>query len=283
MAKIAIQIMLLKDEVAQDGAYEVFRKLKEIGVNCVEMSQIDMTTETVAEVKRACEDFDMEIAAISGKLQEGEADLSSIVSNYDKIVADAKALGTKYVRMGSLPGGYTGSAEKAIEFAKLADEYATRLEAEGIKFYFHNHHREFVKYNGEFMMHIMRDASEKLGFEIDVFWAQRGGVNPVEFIKGYAGRLDLLHIKDYKIIDKGTEVEDEAYKAKYPTAYDDVVRFAEIGEGNLPMKEIIDTAVETLGTEYVIIEQDLTYGRDKYECYKLSVDNLKKMGYGEMV
>lgn len=279
--KIGYQIMSFKDETEKDGVYNVFKKLKEVGISYVELSQIDMGEESVSEIVRACEDFDMKIMAISGTLQVNNPYSESLITQYDKIVSDAKRVGAEYIRLGSYPADYTGSKEKILEFCELASDYAKRIEAEGMKLYFHNHHREFVMYDKQYMMDIIKDNCAELGFEIDVFWVQRGGENPIEFIKGYNGRLDLLHLKDYKIIDSNTEVIDEVYKAKYPSAYDDVVRFAEIGEGSLDMKSIMETA-QGLGTKYYIIEQDFTYGRDKYECVRLSVKNLHDLGYGDM-
>ena len=35
------------------------------------------------------------------------------------------------------------------------------------------------------------------------------------------------------------------------------------------------------GSEYFLVEQDLTYGRDPFDCLKTSHDNLVKMGYGD--
>jgi sugar phosphate isomerase/epimerase len=32
--------------------------------------------------------------------------------------------------------------------------------------------------------------------ELDVYWVQRGGADPVEILKKYSGRYPILHIKD---------------------------------------------------------------------------------------
>ena len=47
-------------------------------------------------------------------------------------------------------------------------------------------------------MDIMAKESdpEYLGFELDVHWLQRGGVNPLEWIKKLEGRIKIIHIKD---------------------------------------------------------------------------------------
>ena len=55
---------------------------------------------------------------------------------------------------------------------------------------------------------------------------------------------------------------------------------AEVGEGSLPIKECIEAGLAG-GSEYFLVEQDETYGRDRFESLKISHDNLVKMGYGE--
>ena len=88
-----------------------------------------------------------------------------------------------------------GSREKALDFVKRADEIAGRLKEQGIDLYYHNHHVEFVKYDGEYLLDIIRNHTRYMGFELDIHWIHRGGENPVEFIKKYDGRIRLLHFK----------------------------------------------------------------------------------------
>lgn len=37
---------------------------------------------------------------------------------------------------------------------------------------------------------------ENVFFEMDVYWAVVGGVSPVEYMKKYPGRFEVMHIKD---------------------------------------------------------------------------------------
>ena len=48
-------------------------------------------------------------------------------------------------------------------------------------------------------MDIIKDSTERLGFELDVHWIQRGGENPVTYIQQFADRIKLIHLKDYRI------------------------------------------------------------------------------------
>ncbi len=279
-AKIGVQMMIFRDIIKKDGPYEVMKKISEIGFKCVEVSQVDMTPENVEQMKRACEDFGIDIAAMSASLEPMMPGMEALTTNYDKIIADCKTLNCNYLRIGMMPFNYLHSKELNMEFANKVEAMAEKLEGDGIKLYYHNHHVEFIKYDGQYMLDIIRDNTSKMGFEIDVHWVQRGGLNPVQFIKGYAGRLELLHLKDYKIgspdfSNCGQDI------MKMFGAFMNCVQFAEIGEGNLDFPAIIETGLE-VGAKYMIIEQDDTYGKDPYDCLALSRANLIKMGYEDM-
>ena len=57
-----------------------------------------------------------------------------------------------------------------------------------------------------------------------------------------------------------------------------LIEFAEVGEGTLPVAECIQAGLEG-GSEYFLVEQDDTYGKDPFECLKTSRANLVKLGY----
>ena len=172
-----------------------------------------------------------------------------------------------------------GKREKALDFVKRADEVAGRLKEHGIDLYYHNHHVEFVKYDGEYLLDIIKNNTKHMGFELDIHWIHRGGENPVEFIKKYDGRIRLLHLKDYRIgevkLPEG-KFDPETFMA----AFTSNVEFAEVGEGSLPVKECIEAGLAG-GSEYFLIEQDATYGRDPFESLKISKANLEKLGYAD--
>lgn len=277
--KIGVQMMMLREKVEEMGAYEVFRKLRELGFGSVEVSQIPMTAENVAEMKRASEDFDIEIAACSAGLSpmmEGQPG-EFLTTDFDKIVNDCRELNCKFLRIGMLPFNYMGSYEKSMTFAKEAEAMAERLAAEGIELYYHNHHVEFVKYEGQYLLDIIRDNTQKLGFELDVHWIHRGGEEPVRVIKAYNGRVKLLHLKDYRISEVKMP-EDSSDRGAFFQAFTNVIEFAEVGQGNLHFKEIMEAGIES-GSEYFLIEQDALYGRDPFDALAISRDHLIELGY----
>lgn len=276
---IGIQMSTIKKKVDELGAYETLKACAEMGYHCMEVSQIPMTPENVSGMKKACDEFGIKIAANSAALEPMMPGMPGefLNTDFDKIVEDCKTLNTDMLRIGMLPMTCMGSREKAIDFVKRADEMAERLGEHGIDLYYHNHHVEFVKYDGQYLLDIIKDNTKKMGFELDIHWIHRGGENPVTFINQYAGRIRLLHLKDYRIAPIRMPEGDFDFKAVMGQFYN-LTEFAEVGEGSLPIKECIEAGLAG-GSEYFLIEQDDTYGRDPFESLKISRDNLIAMGY----
>ncbi|MBP1968565.1 sugar phosphate isomerase/epimerase [Virgibacillus natechei] len=280
--KIGVQMMMLKGKVEELGAYETMKQLHELGFRAVEVSQIPMTEENVGELKRASEDFDIEIAAMSAPLEPmmPGAPGETLTANFDKIVKDCKTLDCNFLRIGMLPLNIMGDKDQIMEFIKRAEAMAERLAEHGIELYYHTHHIEFQKYDGEYLLDLMKNNTSKLGFELDVHWIQRAGEDPVQIIKNYKDRISLLHLKDYRIGELDIQEEDLQDMGKFFSKFTDLIEFAEVGEGNLDMNAVIDAGLES-GAQYFLIEQDDTYGRDPFDCLKISADNLKELGYAD--
>ena len=276
---IGVQMMMLRNKVEELGIKETFRKVKEIGFSTVELSQIPMTPENVEAIRESLEELDMKVCATSASIKAmmPGIKMENLRDNFDKIVADTKALGCKYIRIGMISFDCLGSKDKIVEYTKELNEMGRRLKEEGLDLYYHNHHVEFSKYDGKYLLDIMAEESdpEYLGFELDVHWLQRAGVNPLEWIKKLEGRTKIIHIKDYRIAQT---LDLSGGREGIMRSMSDMVQFAEIGEGNLDMKAIIDLAGET-GVEHIFIEQDDTYGRDPFESLEISARNLRSLGF----
>ncbi|MGG1574502.1 sugar phosphate isomerase/epimerase family protein [Fictibacillus sp. NRS-1165] len=173
-----------------------------------------------------------------------------------------------------------GHKDPVMEYIESAETMANRLAAQGIKLYYHNHHIEFEKYDGQFLLDIMKNSTSKLGFELDVHWIHRGGENPIEVIKRFEGRISLIHLKDYRI--GRIEMTEEDYKepSKFSQKFTNIIEFAELGKGSLDIKGIIEAGLDS-GVQYFLIEQDDTYGRDPFDCLETSANYLRKLGYSD--
>lgn len=282
MARIGLQAMMLKNAVAELGAFEAFRRADEIGYRVAELSQIPLTAETVAELQRARDELGMEYCALSGSLAPGSG--NSLEEDFDQVVADCRTLGSDLVRIGMLPIPSMRSIETVLDFCRRADAAAVRLADEGIALYYHNHHVEFAKIDGRYLLDIIAEASPHVGLELDAHWIARGGQDPARVIAQYAGRVRMVHLKDYRIALPDAEIIDAVEQGDYSawsTAWNGLVQFAEVGEGNLDWPGIIDQSIRS-GAEYLLVEQDELYGRTVWEALEISHRNLTELGFAEL-
>jgi sugar phosphate isomerase/epimerase len=146
-------------------------------------------------------------------------------------------------------------------YMQMCDEISVaipKIVEAGHKLMYHNHHWEFEKYEGKtFLEHICdRFTPEELGITLDTYWVQAGGADPVAWIKKLHGRIDRIHFKDMVM-----------------NCADKAVRIAPIGEGNMNYDAIIQACLDE-NIEYGYVELDLCYGRDPFECMKISYDYL---------
>jgi len=284
MTTIGVQAMMLKNEFQASGPFETLRQVSEIGYHAVEISQIPMTTENVAELRRARDELGMDIAALSANLSPGGSPGDTLEADLNKIVADAQALDTTMVRIGMLPFDAMGSLEAVADFCDRSNAVAAKLRDQGIRLYYHNHHIEFAKYDGRFLLDIIAERAPLMGLEIDVHWVQRGGLDPVATLAKYGDRVAMVHLKDYRIGQiPATAFESLAAGdiAAFMTAFTGVVQFAEVGEGNLDFPAIIAQS-RTIGAEYLLVEQDDQYGRSPLDCLRTSYDNLVALGFADL-
>lgn len=142
------------------------------------------------------------------------------------------------------PGGVEWSDPASVTaLITSLDKAGAVLNAAGMTLCYHNHHMEFRKLDGKLILETILDGTkpENLQGELDTYWVQYGGGDPVAWCERLRGRLPLLHLKDYTV-----NKEDQ------PT-------FCEIGAGNLDFKRIV-AAAEKSGCRWFIVEQDTCPG-----------------------
>jgi sugar phosphate isomerase/epimerase len=284
MAQIGVQASTVKNAFTELGTYETLARVSDLGYHAIEISQVAMTPENVAHMRRAQDDLGLRIAALSASLTPQMGGAESLTTTFDKIVEDCKALGTTTLRIGMLPMEAMGSLDLVVDFARRANEAAQALAAEGIDLYYHNHHIEFAKFDGRFMLDVIADSAPDIGMEIDVHWAYRGGQDPVATLAQHAGRVKLVHLKDYRIgllPPAALEMLNAGDIGAFMGAFKDVVQFAEVGQGTLDWPAIVEQALAS-GAEHLFVEQDDTYGRDPFESLAMSRDHLIALGYAHL-
>lgn len=282
MARIGVQMMMVRDKVATEGIYPVLERLAGLGYRAVEVSQIPTDTANVEGLDRARRELDLSVAALSVGLKKGPTTTGDALdTDFAKVVTDCRRLDCRFLRIGMMPFEAMVSKDAVIAFAKDAEAAAQRLAAEGITLAYHNHHVDFAKHDGETLFDIVRRISPTLHFEIDVHWVQRGGRNPVDVLAEFAGQVELVHLKDYRVATLPLEAMDLLAAGDLPgfmQAFTGLVQFAEVGAGNIDFGKVIPQALNS-GAEYLLVEQDELYGRDAYDCLADSMAHIRALGY----
>ena len=159
--------------------------------------------------------YGMEPAAFKALL---EADkmymLSSLVdqnapdsANYEETMAwwdaciDAHiAGGATFIVTPSMGRSAFESLEGLKTYCDYFNEVGAKCNAKGIRFGYHNHSGEFTtKLDSTIVIYdymLQNTDPAKVMFEMDLYWAVKGGANPVDYFNKYPGRFELWHIKD---------------------------------------------------------------------------------------
>ena len=276
MAKplVAIQMIIFAKEVEKHGFRKVLDFVAKLGVKEIELSKVPVNRETVPEIEALCKELGLHACAMNAGF-DSDASLN-VTDNLDEIAEYANRLNCGYVRIGSLPSWVYGKEDAHYRYVEKLEAFAERFAKYGVKFYHHHHEFEFQRYNGKYGMEILMENTKLVGFEMDTHWLQFAGQNPVDWIKRMQGRADLVHLKDYRIIMPPEGVSGEVKSPK--EVRKKVVQFAEIGTGSLDMPGIINACIET-GVKYMPIEQDTSYKLCPYESIRISVENIRKMGF----
>ena len=283
MVQLGVQMMMLKNEVAERGMYDVLAEIKDSDLHTVEVSQIAMTEKHTADLERGVSQLGVSVGALSVALEGAKANATTdaLDRDWDKIVADCRRLDCRYLRIGMMPREAMTAKHLTEEWAATCEPYAARLKEQGITLCYHNHHVDLAQFDGERIFDIVRRVAPSMEFEVDLHWVQRGGMAPLDMLEAYAGVCRLIHLKDYRVTpvpQEALDAEARGEKGAFAQAFAQIVQFAEVGQGNMNWPALLP-ASEAAGAEFFFIEQDDTYGRSSFDCIRDSRAYLASIGW----
>ncbi len=250
-SQIAAQLYTVRDFcTSPSDLAETARKLRSIGYQAAQASGISADI-APAEVRTILSDAGISICAT-----HENSDL--IRQNPLAVVERLKAMDVKQTAY-PYPAGVDFSDMAAVKaLVSDLDAAGAVLRENGCTLSYHNHAIEFLRVGDETLMdYIARATSpENLQFELDTYWVQFGGANPVDWCRKAVGRLPVLHCKDY-----GFGANNQPF-------------FAEIGYGNLDFPAIV-AAADASGCEWFVVEQDTCPG-DPFESLEKSYKTMSQ-------
>ncbi|MEK3888721.1 sugar phosphate isomerase/epimerase family protein [Bacillus sp. FSL K6-3431] len=242
---IALQPYTIREELDKDF-FGSFQRVADIGYRGVEVGMPPKGI-TVEEMKSRFAEMELQVISCHSSVEQLTNDLSTVTDF-------VKEMGGKYIVLSHR----FDTKEDVLKSARLFNQIGADTKAQGIQFLYHNHDWEFTKFDDQYALDILLDETnpDLVKLELDTYWVQKGGENPAEYLRKLKNRCPLLHVKDM-------EADEEQF-------------FAEVGEGILDFREIIQVA-EDVGTEWLVVEQDLCR-RDVFDCIETSYTNLREMG-----
>jgi len=188
--------------------------------------------------------------------------LALLRQHLDEILPFCKSLGTGYVVCSSPMHQQEGAKGPLSldDWRWSADQFnqvATKVEATGMRFAYHNHFAEFGAIDGilpydELLKHT---DPAKVSFELDCGWVIVGGQDPVHYLKQYPTRIVMLHVKDFK-------------NNKPPSV--------ELGTGSIDYGPIFAAAAAAGHVRHAFVEQEEFQG-PIMEALKVDAEYMKRM------
>ncbi len=138
------------------------------------------------------------------------------MSWWDECIAAHKAAGAKYIVQASMGGNSYESLEALKKTCDYFNIVGEKCNAQGIRFGYHNHAKEFSELEGEIVYDFMLKNTDpsKVMFQIDIYWIIEGGKDPLDYFTRYPGRFELWHVKDEAEVGASGKINFEPIFAK---------------------------------------------------------------------
>ncbi|MDR2041596.1 MAG: sugar phosphate isomerase/epimerase [Tannerella sp.] len=223
---IGLQLYSLRDMVKDEGIQAVLETVAKMGYKNLETAGYDSGKVyglPPAEFRKIVTDLGMKCtSAHLGQAYSKEKD-AEVMGWWDQAIEAHSELGVKYMIQPWMPV----NDETTLDDLKVYCDYFTHVgyktAAASIAFGYHNHSFEFRKIGDQLIFDFLLDNVSKnhVCFELDVYWCQEGGGNPVAYLKDRPSQFKALHIKDEKEIGASGKMD---FKPIFEQMYADNIK-----------------------------------------------------------
>ncbi len=223
METTGLQLYTLRDQLSQDflGTLE---QVAAAGIRTVELAQ-NYGGLSADELRRALDERQLQAASAHLPLAPFEDDFAGQLT----------FLQTLGLRQVVYPYHRSESEAEWLQLADRLEAVAARLAEHGLTLSYHNHDHELSQQiGGQPVLDVLLERAPTLQAELDVAWIHAGGHDPVAYLRRYAGRTPLVHLKDVRREGQGWQT-------------------VALGEGEVPLPEVLAAVPAGAQTFY---EQD---------------------------
>lgn len=244
---VGLQLYSLRDAMAVDVP-GTLKKVADMGYTTLETAGYNdgkLYGYAPKEFRKMAEDLGMKVlGAHLGRNYTPEKEAEDMAW-WDTALQTQADAGCKYAVMPWFPMGEDlQSVQTYCDYFNKVGEIANK---KGLKFGFHNHSGEFEQREGQTVLDYMiaNTDPDKVFFELDVYWAKKGGVDPAAYIRKHKGRMPVLHIKDDSILGESGELDFESiFNAAYECGMKDY--FVEVERYTLPAENCVQRSFDFL-------------------------------------
>ena len=267
--RLGLQLYTVRDAMKTDPA-GTLKKLADMGYIHVEhanYSDRKFYGYSVNDFKKILDDNNLKMTSGHVVLSQRHWDAAKndFTDEWKHTIDDAAEVGQKYVISPGLDSDLQKDVNAFKAFMEVFNKCGELCHNSALQFGYHNHDFEFTTLFGDKRLYdTMLDNTDPslVAQEMDIGNMYPTGAMPLDYIKKYPGRFELMHVKDqFKNSDTGK--------------WENTV----LGKGVLPVKEILKEARRNGGTSQFIIEQEEYQQLDPLVCCAMDLKAMKHWGF----
>jgi sugar phosphate isomerase/epimerase len=270
--RIGVQLYSIRDAMGKDPKGSL-KKLADMGYIHVEHANyIDRKFYgySAKEFKKLLADLALQMPSGHTVMTAHDWDTSKndFTDKWKYTIEDAAEVGQRYVISPWLDESLRKDMDGLKRFMDQFNKCGELCKKSGMTFGYHNHNFEFSTKigDGDLYDFILKNTDPNLvAQQMDIGNMLGSGGVALDLLKKYPGRFELMHVKDEIKSTSGDGMD----------GYDSTI----LGQGVMPVKEIVKTAKRIGGTSQFIIEQESYQGKDPFVCVKNDLQMMKKWGF----
>lgn len=190
-----------------------------------------------------------------------------VAGNVEGTISKAREVGAHILAIGRSRDTDWEDMDSIKNLADGLNRLGEKCKSAGIQVVYHNHNTEFSRINGQTGLDILFEETEAnlVGSELDAYWVQLSGANPVTWCRKLKERLKILHLKDIgvELVSSGSFIKKPVCRA--------------VGTGNMETDAVVAAAYQS-GCRLFAVETCTDWlDHDSLRCAKESFEYLARL------
>jgi len=259
--QIGFQVYTVRNQV-KENLRDTLKQLSKSGYDYAEVYGLfgdSVMGHPVQDIKKEFKRAGIALRSAHCNTGAGNKRKGTFVNNWQMGVDVAAELGIQHTVCPHLGGNERKTIDDYKRTAELLNKCGETSKKSGIQMGYHNHAFEFETLEGQIPFDVLAKEMDPdlVKFELDIYWAVKAKLDPIELFKTHAGRINQWHVKDMS-------KRDEA--------------MAEVGMGRIDWAAVFAQA-KLSGMEGFFVEQDRDWTNSDIESLKTSAAFLKQLVY----